>query len=335
MNEDNKVAVVTGASSGIGLATAVEFAQNGYDVVLAARREVELHDTALECEAYGVSTLVVQTDTADALAVDELAARAVEQFGRIDVWVNDAAVYLAGKLEDIPVSDMQQLMNTNFFGYVYGSRVALTCFKEQGFGTLINISSVNAAAPQPYISIYSASKAAVRALSESLRMELILEGAAKTIHVCTVMPASIDTNLYQNGANYTGHEIKALEPVYDPHEVARKVVQLASTPKREVIVGAAGQMMAMQNTMMPAMYERQIAYYTKKDMLSDEPEDVTRGNLYEPIPYNRGVYGGWRQRRVRADYLNVGVVAGVSLLVSIGLTGYGLWKMMHRRSSEI
>jgi short-subunit dehydrogenase len=254
----------------------------------------------------------------------QLGQIAVQTFGRVDIWVNNAAVYLAGKFQDTPIGDMRRLMDVNFFGYVNGSHTALTLFRGQGYGTLINVSSVNAAAPQPYVGIYSASKAAVRALDESLRMELRLDGLEEKIYVCDVMPASIDTNLFQNGGNYTGQKIRALEPVYDPEYVAKHIVALAAKPKREIIVGPAGKLMAMQNTHMPKMYEKQVSRYTSSNLLEDESAmPPSTGNLYQPLEANSGMRGGWRDARLRADHLNAGL--GIGLAIIGGIAGAGYW----------
>ncbi|HEX8182629.1 MAG TPA: SDR family oxidoreductase [Candidatus Saccharimonadales bacterium] len=326
-----KVAVITGASSGIGLATALAFAEQGYNVVLAARRLQELEQAAAECKAHGVGALAVAVDTTDDQAVHQLGQVAVQTFGHIDIWVNNAAVYLTGKFEDVPIGDMRRLMDTNFFGYVHGSMTALTLFRAQTYGTLINVSSVNAAAPQPYVSIYSASKAAVRTLDESLRMELRLDGLHKQIHVCTVMPASVDTNLFQNGANYSGRRVQAIEPVYDPQYAAKHIVGLAHTPKREIIIGPAGKLMALHNAHMPASYEKQVGRFTRADLLdSEQAAPLSTGNLYAPLEENRGMRGGWREERVRADKLNAGM--GIGLAVAAGMAGLGFWLL--RRSSR-
>ena len=320
---ERKVAVITGASSGIGLATALEFARNGYNVVLAARRMDELQEVAGQCEELGVEALSVETDVSKDADIRALCQKASEAFGFIDVWVNNAAVYIAGKFQDIPLDDMRRLVDVNLFGYIYGSRAALEQFKEQGYGTLINVSSVNASAPQPYISIYSASKAAVRALDESIRMELQIEGLLGAINVCTVMPAAVDTNLFQNAANYTGKQLQAIEPVYDPTYVAKRIVKLAAKPKREKYVGPVAAFMALQRTHTPNAYEKQISSFTDSDLIGIETEKQSSGNLYDPIEDNRGMRGGWRETRLPADRFNM--AAGAAVAAIAGLVGLGVF----------
>lgn len=329
-----KVAVITGASSGVGLAAALQFAEAGYDMMLAARQQQELQKVAKQCEERGARALTIATDVTKDQAVHELAAAAVKEYGRIDVWVNDAGVYLTGKFENLPLEDMHRVMETNFFGTVHGSHAALAQFRKQGAGVLINISSVNAAAPQPLVSIYSASKAAVRAFDESLRMELRLDKLPHDIHVCTVMPASIDTPLFQNAANYTGKEIQALEPVYDPTYVAKQIVGLAERPRRELIVGAAGKLMAFQNAHQPGGYERQVSKFTDKDLLNDDkPIAVSEGNLYDSIAGNASMRGGWREKRVRGDHANAaGAGIGLAALLSAAGLGYAAFKKRHNKT---
>jgi short-subunit dehydrogenase len=327
---ERKVAVITGASSGIGFATALEFAENDYDVVLAARRVAELKEVARLCEDTGVTALVVPTDVSKDEDISNLSDKAVEAFGHIDVWVNNAAVYMAGRFEDQPYGDMRRLMDTNFFGYVYGTRAALEKFREQGYGSLINVGSVNSSAAQPYVSVYSASKAAVRALGESIRMELILDGLQDTIHVSTIMPASIDTNLFQNAANYTGRKLQAVEPVYDPTYVAKRIVKTVSSPRREKFVGPAAKFMAMERTHLRGTYESQMGKFTEKDLLSDEPARDSAGNLYEPVFANRGMRGGWRDKRLTATRMNLSFGAATAAL--FGLIGLGIF-MTRRRGN--
>lgn len=330
---ERKVAVITGASSGIGTATALEFADRGYDVVLAARRLEELQDVALQCEEKGAQALAVLTDITSDESVHDLMNSAVEHFGRIDVWINNAGVFLVGKLESLPPEDMKRLMDVNFFGVVRGSHAALEQFKRQGYGTLINVSSVNAAAAMPYISIYSASKAAIRAFDESLRMELSLDGYTDKIHVCTAMPATVDTNIYQNAANYTGREVQAIEPVYDPTYVAKKLYKLTEKPKREKFIGPAGTVLAFQRAYNKANYEEIIGKYADMELLAEQEERIpnTHGNLHAPVPYNRGMRGGWRESRLTAKGTNVALGAVSAAIV--GLIGVGIiMSRKHRHS---
>lgn len=314
MNENGtNVAVITGASSGIGYATALEFAEQGYDLVLAARRSRALEKVAEECRLHHVAVEVVPTDTSDEAAVRALANRALERFGYFDVWVNGAAVGLYGKFDEVPMDEVRQVFETDLFGYVYGSRAAIMHFRIRGQGVLINISSVVAATPQPYASIYVAAKAAIRALGESIRMELQLDKQAD-IHVCTVMPSSTDTNFFQNAANHTGRAVQAMNPVYDAAYVAKKIVKLAAWPRDEVIVGPAGKLMAAEHAVMRKPFDALFANATERGQFSDKTAAPTSGSVFEPTHDDARIDGGWRDKRLPADKLNmllgVGLAAG-------------------------
>jgi hypothetical protein len=153
-------------------------------------------------------------------------------------------------------------------------------------------------------------------------MELKLDGLDDTINVCTVLPATFDTNIFQNGANYTGQQVQAIEPVYDPTYAAKNIFLLAQVPRREIFIGPAGRLLAKQNVMMPHLYEAIVSRFTRRNGFSKAPQFPTSGNLYEPIEMHSGVHGGWRQVRLRADHLNLMVGAGVGVLALATLAGY-------------
>lgn len=288
------VIVITGASSGIGRAAALAFASRGATVILAARRAQPLSEVAADCENLGGQAWAVPTNVSQEEAVQALARQTVERFGQLDVWVNNAAVSLFAGFEASPPDAYRQVIETNLFGYIYGARAALPYFREQSSGVLINVASVAGMVGQPYTSAYVLTKFAIRGLAECLRLEL---QEADDIHVCTILPASIDTPLFQHAANYTGRAVKPLNPVYDAEQVAEAIFACAEHPQREVIVGNAGRVMKLLHTLTPALYERLAARQVARNHFQDRPAPPSAGNLFEPMPEWAAVSGGWKTHK--------------------------------------
>lgn len=314
MRIKNSVVVITGAASGIGRATALRFARRRTNLVLASRRVEALESLVAECTALGSNAIAVPTDTSEYDAVQELASRAVEEFGRIDVWVNNAAVSFFSPFLEVPLRDFERVIDVNVMGYVYGARAALERMQDQGAGVLVNVASIVGEVPQPYTSAYSMSKAAVRALGVSLRSELKLD-KKKHIHVCTVLPPTIDTPFFDHAANYTGRRAVAMPPVYSADRVAKAILGVVEKPVREVAVGRIGRSMVRQHRLMPGRLERVMAHQVEHTHLSkkESAEDST-GNLYGPSldPANASVTGGWggRRRTAQRAILGAAVVGG-------------------------
>ena len=326
-NIKGSVVVVTGASSGIGRATALQFARRGASVVLAARREDLLSEVAAECRAAGTDAIAVATDVSDWRAVQHLALRAVEHFGRIDTWINNHGVTVLGRFDEVPLEDFRRVMDVNFFGTVHGCRAVLPIFHRKRSGVLINMSSMVGAVAQQYASAYVASKHAVRALGMTLRQELALEGQ-RGVHVCTIMPATIDTPFFQHAANYLGREAKAMPPVYRVERVARACVRLAERPRREMFVGNVARQMWSQLVLAPAPTERQLALMTDRlHFYQDRHNAPTKGNLYTPMAEGAGVDGGWGGRRGEMQRR----LAAIAALAAVGWGLTSRWRSQPRQ----
>ena len=191
--------VVTGASSGIGLATARLAARRGARVVLAARSEKALEDICSEIRVTGGQATSIAADVSDREAVERIAEHAISTMGRIDTWVNNAGISIYGRTEDISLEDMHRLFDVTFWGVVHGSLAALPRLRQQG-GALINIGSVESEISLPLNGIYASAKHAVKAFTDALRMELEKEQAP--ISVTLVKPGSIDTPFFEHAKNY-------------------------------------------------------------------------------------------------------------------------------------
>jgi short-subunit dehydrogenase len=289
------VVVIVGASSGIGRAAALAFAREGAELVLAARDAPALDDVVGECTDLGTRAVAVPTDMTDEVDVASLRRRAVELHGGIDVWVNDAAVYMIGRFEETPPEAFKAVLDTNVMGVVIGAREAIAQFRGQRHGTLINVGSSAGKVPYALASAYCASKHAVVALTSILRQEL--EGSG--IDVCLVTPATVDTPLFQHAANFSRHEIVAMPPIYRPERVAAAIVSCAKRPRREVVIGMAPRLARLVRLLAPSLYERGRARAIEEGHLGASPREDDMGNVPSPRPPHVTT-GGWRLRRVRA-----------------------------------
>ena len=297
------VAVVTGASSGIGRAAAQRFAEEGADLVLAARSAPDLEEAAQESRRVGAEAITVPTDVGSEVDVQALARAAVERFGRFDIWINNAGVIAYGHFEDMPSEVFDRVIQTNLLGQVYGARAALVQFRRQGSGVLVNLSSVWGRVTSPNVIPYVVSKHGIRAFSECLRQGLAATEGAERIHVCTVLPESVDTPIFQHAANYTGREAKPVSPVIDVERTAKAIVGCVRRPRGEVTVGHVGHAVAIAAGIVPRqLYERVAPRLFERSALEGTQAEDATGNVFEPEPELNRVDGGWRQsngRRLR------------------------------------
>ena len=290
---NEKVVVITGASSGFGKGAALKFAAGGASVVVAARREQLLEELVVKCESLGGRALAVVADVSQEGDVRELAGAAQAKFGRIDVWVNNAGSGAMGRFEEVPLAEHVQVIETDLLGTLYGSYYALKQFKLQGEGTLINVSSVIGKVPAPYFSSYAAAKHGIVGLSATLRQELA-EDSLDKIHVCTVMPTSMDTPFFEHAAQHTGHQVKPIPPVYDAEKVVDVIVRLATEPEAEVSVGAAGKFFAFAHQMAPGLVETMMRRQTHKSQFDDATTEAENsGAVKAPTASGTAVGGGW------------------------------------------
>ena len=316
----DKTIVITGASSGVGRAAALEFAKHKATLVLAARGEEALYSAAEECKEWGANAIAVVTDVTDAHAVKELARATIELSGKIDVWINNAGVLAAGDFEKTPVHIHTQVIETNLIGYVHGAHAAVTQFIKQGYGILINNISVGGWLPVPFGVGYSASKYGIRGFSEALRGEL---AKYKDIHVCDLFPAFLDTPGTQHAGNYTGAALRPAPPVYDPQKVAKAMVKLALNPKDGTTIGSVATLLRLAHFVSPKLTRNFTGLFMRTYISEADKIPATSGNVFEPVEYGTSIYGGWnspadaevrRQRLMVAGLLFAGVTAGLWMM---------------------
>jgi short-subunit dehydrogenase len=284
-----QVIVITGASSGIGLATAKLAAERGARVVLAARTREALAQAVDEINQSGPGRAsFVEADVSRLEDHEKIAAHARERHGRIDTWVNNAGVLIFGYLEETAEADMRRLFDINFWGTVHGSMVAVRHLRQAGGGALINVGSVESDRSLPLQGIYSASKQAIKGFTDSLRMELEEEGAP--ISVTLVKPATIGTPLAQHALSVPGVEPHLPPPVYAPEEVAASILSAAERPMRETFVGGSGRMISTLSAIAP----RTLDWISEKFLVS--------GQMSDRPAAGDNLYSGHGEARVRGEH---------------------------------
>jgi short-subunit dehydrogenase len=274
-----QVIVITGASSGIGLATALEAAKQRAKVVLSARSESTLANTAARIREQGGEASYVPADVADRAQVQQIADVALEKYGRIDTWVNDAGVSIYGRLDQVSEEDNRRLFETNFWGVVNGSLVALPYLKAS-HGALINIGSEVSDAVVPLQGIYSASKHAVKGFTDALRVELEQVDKAE-IAITLIQPTAVNTPYPEHAANYMDREPQLPTPRIDPEKVAKAILDAATHHRRDVKVGAMAVLNTLAAKLTPALADRLTAKQVGRQQRQQPATRDRKGALYQ------------------------------------------------------
>lgn len=306
--------VITGASSGIGQATAEAFARKGLKLVLAARDAEALESVAGDCRALGAEVMTVPLDVGDAEAVRALAGTA-DAFGPgIRLWFSNVGVGAVGKFVDVPIEAHDRIIRSNLIGHMNDAHAVLPVFQAQGHGVFVNMISVGGFAAAPYAVSYSASKFGLRGFSEALRAEL---AEFPHIHVCDVYPSFVDTPAIRHAGNYTARKLSAPPPMLDPRYVAAAVVGLMDRPRDSVILGSPTWAARIAHFVSPALTARGAGAFFDRYFASADPVPKTSGNLFEPPADGALIDGGlrWPPRRRRA----AGAVAAIATLALGGL----------------
>ena len=285
--------VITGGSSGIGRVTALEAARRGAKVVLTGRDEAALRDVAEAIVTQGGTARHLAGDVGRVADVDAVAALALSEFGGFDTWVNNAGVALFSRLDETVEDDARRLFDTNFWGTVHGSLAAVKTLKIAG-GALVNVGSVAGDFGVPVQGMYSASKHAVKAFTDTLRMELEAEGAP--VSVTLVKPAAVATPIVDNVGNTTGREARLPAPHYAPEEVAHAILYAAEHPQRDIYVGGTGRLMSFFAQAVPHLADK-IGARFGEDMQLGDVRHPAGDNLHAPGQHRPRTNGDDRGRR--------------------------------------
>lgn len=284
-----QVIVITGASSGIGLATAYAAADQGAKVVLAARNERDLDHAVDEISRAGGEAIAVRADVSIMDDMELLARRAIETYGRIDTWINNAAVSAYAPFRELPLEDVRRIMDVNFMGQIHGARAALPHL-ERTQGALICVGSTLSDRGVPLQSIYCASKHAIKGWLDSLRVELQKDGSP--VRVTLIKPSSINTPLFNKAKTQLGVTPQPIPPVYDPELAADAILRAAESNERDIFVGGAGKFLSTAERISPKLVDLQQRRQGFDAQKTDWPEAAdSPHNLYEPVEYDGGVRG--------------------------------------------
>ncbi|MFF3961832.1 SDR family oxidoreductase [Streptomyces griseorubiginosus] len=319
-----KVVVVTGASGGVGRATARAFAERGARVALLARGREGLAAAADEVERAGGEALVVSVDVSDAKAVEDAAQQVVDAFGHIDVWVNNAFTGVFAPFTEITPDEFRRVTEVTYLGYVFGTRAALRHMQPRDRGTIVQVGSALAYRGIPLQSAYCGAKHAIQGFNESLRCELLHSGSG--VRTTMVQLPGLNTPQFDWVLNRMPGRARPVAPVYQPEIAARAVVHAAFHPRRrEYWVGGSTAATLIANAVMPGVLDRYLAR-TNIEAQQEEGEHSGPGNLWAPAdgPHGRdhGAHGRFDDEAVHRspqDWLSrnrarmgVGLVAGAA-----------------------
>ncbi|HEY9735692.1 MAG TPA: SDR family oxidoreductase [Trichocoleus sp.] len=291
---NQQVVAIVGASSGIGRAAALQFAEKGAKVAVAARSRSGLDSLVNEIKAMGGDAIAIPADVADFDQVKAIADKTVDYFGRLDTWVHTAATAVFARFEQHTPEEFRRVIDVNLMGQVYGAMVALPHLRREGRGAFIAIGSVEGHRSLPLQSAYSCSKHAVEGFLDSLRVELIHDQVP--ISITNVMPSTINTPFYNNGLTKLGRKPKGVPPFYQPELVAQSILYAAENPVRDLIVGDSGRVLDVAQKFVPGLIDAALAVIAVPGEHSTEPKaESAPNNLYEPVE---------EDNRVRGDFDN-------------------------------
>jgi NAD(P)-dependent dehydrogenase (short-subunit alcohol dehydrogenase family) len=293
-----RVAVVTGASAGVGRAVARELANHGYSVGLLARGEDGLHAASAEIEARGGRSLACVCDVSDQSQVEDAASSVERRLGPIDVWINNAMVSILAPFADVSPEEFRRVTEVTYLGYVWGTRAALNRMRARDRGCVVQVGSALAYRALPLQSAYCGAKHAIRGFTESVRCELLHDRSR--VRITIVELPGVNTPQFDWVKNRMPRKSKPLGPVFQPEVAARAIVWAAHHNRRELYVGAPTVEAVVGDKIAPGLLDRYLAATVYEGHQRPEPEDPGRpDNLWSPIPGDHGAHGAFDDRARR------------------------------------
>ena len=287
---EREVVVVTGASAGVGRATAVAFARNGFDVALIARGRDGLEGARREVEAAGGMTLVLPLDVADAEAVAEAADRVIAEWGQIDVWVNDAMATIFSPVREIKPDEFRRVTEVTYLEQVYGTMAALRRMLPRNHGTIVQVGSALSYRAIPLQSAYCGAKFAVRGFTDALRSELQHDGSR--VRLSMVQLPAVNTPQFDWARSRMPRRLQPVPPIYQPEAIAREIVRAAREAPRELWIGRSALKAIIGTMVLPRLGDRLLASEGYAGQMTKEPAQSDRAdNLFEPVSGDPGARG--------------------------------------------
>ncbi|CAN5582946.1 SDR family oxidoreductase [soil metagenome] len=329
-----QVVVIFGASSGIGRLTALEMAKRGAKVCGAARSVEGLKSLVEEIESDGGEAFFVEADAADFSAVKAVADKCVERYGRIDTWIHNAGAFLFATVEKTDAEEYKRVIEVNLLGQIYGAKAALPYMKKNG-GALIHVTSVEAIRTAPYQSAYGASKHGVHGFLQVLRVELAHDEIP--ISVTEILPAAINTPIYEKGRNKMPFKMRPVPPIYHPQIVADAILYAAENPVRDLVAGAAGLGVVYAERVSPQIadfFSETVGFIGQQGGEKNSPEQF-KDNLFEPVSGYDTVEGNFSDEQFMSDpytFIKTSPKAKNSILlgaVSV-IGGFFAWRYLRK-----
>ena len=322
----NEVVVITGASAGVGRATAIAFAQTGASVALLARGEDGLQATRRDVEAAGGQALVIPCDVADAAAVERAAEETERHFGPIDIWVNNAMASVFSPFQEMTVEEFDRVTQVSYLGTVNGTRAALKRMTLRDQGTIVQVGSALAYRSIPLQSGYCAAKAAIRGFTDSLRCELLHDRSR--VHLTMVQLPAMNTPQFGWVKSRLPRRAQPVPPIYQPEIAAAAILDAAHSRRREVYVGYPTWLAIVGGAKLgPGIADHYLGRTGYDAQQTDEPRDETApNNLFAPVPGDHGAHGTFDDRAKRTSLVAAASRnRALALGIGLGAGALGLW----------
>ncbi len=331
-----KVVMITGATAGVGRATALAFAQQGARLGLIARDQAALEALRDEVKAMGVRSRIFPIDVADAEAVAAAAADVEQRLGPIEVWVNNAMTTIFGKVRDLTAEEIRRVTEVTYLGYVHGTLAALQAMGQRDRGTIVQVGSALAWRGIPLQAPYCAAKHAIQGFTESLRTELMHDGSG--IQVTTVHLPAINTPQFDWARTKTGHEPRPVAPVFAPEVAARAIVKAARKPMREYWLGSSTIKTVLGSLLSPAIADWVLVRSAVSGQAREDTTTPARpDNLIDPVTglhRTSGAFGDEARQSavlVPASVAVLGTAVGVALAAGLAGAAIGRLTQNNRR----